>query len=256
MLRTLRRPRWIIFTLVALVIAVTCVRLALWQMDRLHGRREYNAAYAAAMAAAPVPIEGLLRDGSDAGDLRYRHVTATGTYDPAHEVILYGRTMDGRPGNHVVTPLVLASGTAVLVDRGWVPFEMDTPPVTEAPVTTGEVEVTGLLVPAELGGSPSEDGPVTTVTEIDVDVLGGQMSYPLLPVMLQLQDQDPPLTSDLPVPPPPPELTEGTHLSYAFQWLAFGVIAVIGWFILVRRESRTEVRSDSGDSPQPSVGTP
>ena len=48
-------------------------------------------------------------------------MTVTGRYDPQHEILARARTVNGRVGFEIVTPLVLADGTAVLVDRGWVP---------------------------------------------------------------------------------------------------------------------------------------
>jgi cytochrome oxidase assembly protein ShyY1 len=136
MLRFLARPRWIGLTVFAVVVVGVCVRLGMWQLDRLEGRREFNARYAAGLEAAPMPIEDLLADG---GALAYRRAIAMGRFDTAHEVILYGRTLDGQAGNHLLTPLVLADGRAVIVDRGWVPFELDEPPVAEAAPPSGEV---------------------------------------------------------------------------------------------------------------------
>jgi cytochrome oxidase assembly protein ShyY1 len=133
----LLRPRWIGLTVFAVVVVGICVRLGLWQLDRLEGRRDANARYAEGLAEPPRPLEDLL----DSGDrLAYRRAVATGRYDPEREVILYGRTLDGVAGNHVLTPHVLADGRAVIVDRGWVPIEMDRPPVDAAP-PAGEVEV-------------------------------------------------------------------------------------------------------------------
>ena len=48
-------------------------------------------------------------------------VTVTGRYDPAHEILARVRTLHDNVGFEVITPLVLADGTAVLVDRGWIP---------------------------------------------------------------------------------------------------------------------------------------
>ena len=124
-----RRPRWIGLTLFAVVVVAVCVRLGLWQLDRLEGRREVNDRYAAGLAMPPRPLEDLLLED---GALAYRRATATGRYDTEREVILYGRPLAGRPGNHVLTPLLLADGRAIVVDRGWVPFEMDEPPVAAA----------------------------------------------------------------------------------------------------------------------------
>ena len=50
----------------------------------------------------------------------WRVVTATGTYDVSDTVIVRYRTREGASGVDVVVPLVTDSGTALLVDRGWV----------------------------------------------------------------------------------------------------------------------------------------
>ena len=55
-----RRPRWIGLTLFAVVVVAVCVRLGLWQLDRLEGRREVNDRYAAGLAMPPRPLEDLL----------------------------------------------------------------------------------------------------------------------------------------------------------------------------------------------------
>ena len=128
MFRFLLKPRWIALGLFAVVMTSLCVRLGFWQLDRLHGRRYYNHLFAQGMAMPPQPVETLV-DGSAGTSLLYRQAEATGTYDPAHEVILYGRTNNEEPGNHVLTPLRLPDGRAVIVDRGWVPYDMNTPPV-------------------------------------------------------------------------------------------------------------------------------
>src|SRR5690349_11891712 len=128
MLRSLLKPRWIAFTVFAVVVAGVCFRLAFWQLDRLEGRRYYNDLFRAAMTQAPAPVESVLA-APGSGSLTFRRVSATGRYDAAAETVLYGRPLDGRPGNHVLTPLVLPDGTAVIVDRGWVPFEPTYPPI-------------------------------------------------------------------------------------------------------------------------------
>jgi cytochrome oxidase assembly protein ShyY1 len=44
---------------VTFVVVVTCVRLGFWQLDRLHGRKDANAAIAAAEAMPPRPLTTL-----------------------------------------------------------------------------------------------------------------------------------------------------------------------------------------------------
>jgi surfeit locus 1 family protein len=240
MLRFLLKPRWIALGLFAIVMSVVCVRLGFWQLDRLKGRKLYNHLYEQGMAAAPVPVEQLLEGG--AGPLLYRKASASGTYDDGREVILYGRSSrHGFPGNHLLTPLVLSDGRALLVDRGWVPFNDDTPPVAEAAPPAGTVTVTGLLAPTEPGGSPQQ-GATTTFTKVDLAQIGRQLPYHLLPYWLELQGQSPAQSGTLPELPPVPELTNGPHLSYAIQWFFFASIAAFGFTYLVIREMRLQRR--------------
>jgi cytochrome oxidase assembly protein ShyY1 len=242
MFRFLLKPRWIALGLFAIVMTSLCVRLGFWQLDRLHGRRYYNALFAQGMAMTPEPVEHLVDANAGTGSsLLYRQAEATGTYDPAHEVILYGRSHNEEPGNHVLTPLVLPDGRAVLVDRGWVPYEMNTPPVSGAPPPGGTVTITGLLAPSEPGGSPQTQA-TTTFTVVDLAQIGRQLPYTLLPDYLQLQHQSPVQSGSLPIPPPPPTLDEGPHKGYALQWFSFGSIAGFGFLLLVVREVRDERR--------------
>jgi hypothetical protein len=46
---------------------------------------------------------------------------------------------------------------------------------------------------------------------------------------------------------PPPELTEGPHLSYAIQWFIFSSIAVIGYPLILRRRAGELARGDDDD---------
>src|SRR5207247_263910 len=102
---------------VALLVAAICVRLGVWQLDRLHERRQRNALLLAARARPPLEIDGSL----PADSARDRRLVARGVYDYAHERLWHGRSYEGVPGVDLVTPLRLAGGAAVLVDRGWAP---------------------------------------------------------------------------------------------------------------------------------------
>ena len=239
MFRFMLRPHWIGLSVFAIAVVAICARLGVWQLDRLEGRREINRRYAAGLEAPPVSLETLLERG---GSLAYRRAVATGRFDPAREVILYGRTLDGRSGNHVLTPLVLADGRAIIVDRGWVPFEMDHPPLAEAAPPEGDVDVAGTLFADQPGGAgeiTAGEDRVTIVRTVDIEAIARDVPYQLVPWFLQLRTQSPTAT-ELPVPEPPPVLTEGPHLSYAFQWFAFAAIGAVGYVILVARQVRDE----------------
>ena len=91
MVRFLLRPRWLAGLGLVVLVVVTFTRLGVWQLHRLDERRAYEHLVASRLAAAPVPLEDVLAGGADADAMRYRRVTASGTYDTAHEVILYGQ---------------------------------------------------------------------------------------------------------------------------------------------------------------------
>jgi cytochrome oxidase assembly protein ShyY1 len=241
MLRVLAKPRWIALLIITLVISGTCVRLGVWQMHRLRDVRAFNDSVTAGLSRPPTPLDELIpasMPSSDVEAMRYRLVVAAGHYDTSHEVVLYGRTLNETPGNHVLTPLVLPDGRAVIVDRGWVPFEMSKAPVEAAAPPSGTVEVTGVLEPAEPPGSGPKSGPISLVTTVDLPRLTLQMPYPLLPMYLRLQSQVPAQSGALPVPTPLPPLTEGPYQGYMLQWFVFATIFLGGYWVLVRREAR------------------
>jgi surfeit locus 1 family protein len=223
------RFRTIALTAITLIIVLTCVRLGFWQLDRLRGRKYANAGIAAAQAAPPRSLPVLLAGTSDPTSLRFRSTLATGTYDPAHEVLLYGRSsLEGEPGDQVLTPLRLADGTGLVVDRGWIPLDQGVPVTGEAAAPTGTVTVAGVLFPPDAIAAPTgTPSSVERITKVDLGQIGAQLPYPIVPVYLLLQTQRPPQQGALPELPPLPPLTNGPHLSYALQWFSFATVVVV-----------------------------
>ena len=92
---------------------------------------------------------------------------------------------------------------------------------------------------------PPGDLDITAYT--DTKRLEKQMPYELLPIYLELRQQSPAQTGDLPLPLQEPEFTPGSHLGYAVQWFAFTVIGVIGYgFILRQRASARGEKREGG----------
>ena len=228
-----RSPRLIVVG-VAVVVAATCVGLGLWQLRRLDERRALNGQIVDRRSAPPVVIEGVV--GGTTPD-PYRRAVARGAYVVEHEVLVFGRSLDGEAGHLVVTPLVLEDEGAILVVRGWVPFAMQTPPIRRAAPPAGDLTVRGSLVPDEGDGSTSPDAG-RVIHELDVRGIATTLPYDIFPLPLQLQDQAPPQPGSLPAPAPLPVLSEGPHLSYALQWFSFAVVALAGAVVLLRRDRR------------------
>jgi surfeit locus 1 family protein len=231
----------VVLLVVAVVVAGVCVRLGFWQLDRLGERRQRNAAVEAGLAEPPADLDDLLAGTADPDALAYRRVTSTGSYDLRGELLLYGRALEGRPGDHVLTPLVTSGGAAVLVDRGWIPYEPGRRAPLGPPAAAPEasVSVEGVLLPSEEGAAFADDP--TLVRAVNVPEIDARTDGPALaPVYLLLQDQAPAQGSGLPVAAAVPAPSEGPHLSYAIQWFTFATIAIVGYVVLARRDRRED----------------
>ena len=203
-----------------------CIRLGVWQLDRLDQRRNINT-LAEARLSLPV-IE--LPTEHDSDSLRYRKALADGVFDFGREIVVVARSRSGVPAVHVVTPLRFHSGGAVLVERG-IALSPDARPVDlNALVESDTARVTGVLVSLEGSDSGSSGWPLY-VRDVNPTELQRVYPYPLFPLVLRRTVYPPDAPLDL-TPVPPPELTSGPHLSYAVQWFSFAVIAIVGsWFL-------------------------
>lgn len=239
MYRFALHPRWLGAHAVVLALVVTMAGLGLWQLRRLDERRDANAEVLRGTRTT-VDLDRVLRPGDDSvGDARYQRVEVRGTFDEANELLVRFRTKDGLPGYDVVTPLVVDSGAAALVARGWVPLELgDAWGERGTPPPAGPVTVTALVRDAEAAGRfrPARQDGRLVVGSIATPRLEGELRRDLYPGWLQLLEPDDP--SSFPAPLPAPDLGEGPHLSYALQWFAFSAIGVIGWLLLVRSSAR------------------
>ena len=255
-MRLFLRPRWLVVHVTVIALAVLFVNLAFWQLRRLDERKADNAAIAANMSAPEMELDDAFAQfGNDPGALVYRRVRVRGSYLPADEFLLTPRSHRGQAGHHVVTPLKLQDGSAVLIDRGWVPFDMDVPPVSAAAPPAGEVTVQGILYPTRdavrFGTRRGEEGKLTYLSTVDVDRIQPQIAVSLLPVSVLLQQQAP-SAGGLPIPGPLPEQSEGSHLSYAWQWFFFTLILLGGYPLLLRRSWRARTEQPV-DAPEPVV---
>lgn len=138
------RPKLIptLFTLPALVALVW---LGAWQLqrlewketllDRLHTRAE---AEAVALPAGDLDID----------EWEFQRVTVTGEFLHDQEVHLLNRSLNGNPGLHILTPLRrtdMPDAQTVLVNRGWVPFELKERSARPDGLVEGPVTVEGIV---------------------------------------------------------------------------------------------------------------
>ncbi|HEY6635843.1 MAG TPA: SURF1 family protein [Acidimicrobiia bacterium] len=232
-----RQPKWIVATLAVVVIAAVFVRLGFWQLDRLDERKTTNAIGQERLAAEPVRLPDLLAEaGDDLESIEFRRVIVEGTYDPAREVLIRSQVELGQAGFHVITPLHSDEGWSVLVNRGWVPLPMDTPPVEPTPAP-GEVRQEGWVHLTETRpslGPEDPPGDVSVFNRVDIGRIGEQVGEVLAPVYVVSLGEG---SEVLPVPVNLPDFAnEGPHLAYAIQWFGFALVGLVGFFFLVRNK--------------------
>lgn len=227
------------FLITALTVAAACVGLGFWQLSRLRQRRESNDLIRSQMALPPLEVSGA---DLPPGLAAYRQVVASGTLDSSHQVILLNRSYNDEPGGHLITPLLLAaSGPAILVDRGWVPYDESTSDDLSSLDPAGRVRISGILLASQpepgwsiLADPPSDGEWRRSWRNLNLERLQAQFPYPILEVYLA--QTEPVSGAETPRPDATIDLSEGPHLSYAIQWFSFALIAVIGGGIWLRRQ--------------------
>jgi len=243
--RFLATPRWLGLAALTLVLVAGMVTAGLWQLHRYQERSARNARVDASATAAPVPARAALPPAAPGGGsappaaAAWTRITASGVYDPAHEVLARGRTVGGRVGYEVLTPLRLPDGSALLVDRGWVPpgtrgarSRPDVPPAPAGPVT-----VVGRVHLPESGAGPVErlDG-TRQVRRIGVAAVARELPYPVYGAYLLLDTQTPPADPRL-VAVPVERESALQNAGYVVQWWLFAALALVGFGWLARREA-------------------
>ncbi len=232
--------KWLFTTLLVVAGTGVCVRLGIWQLDRLEQRREFNAQVTSMRASEQLDLNASLPE--DIASMEWRVVTVTGEYDFANQVALRNQYNDGIYGFHLITPLQFKGGV-VLVNRGWIPAESDSLPedwrVYDEPGTvtlTGQIRL-GQGKPAFGGVAdalPADGNPLWVWNNLDVTMMSPQMPYPILPIFIQPTTQG---DSEPPIPYQPIiELTEGSHFGYALQWFTFAVILFFGYPFYLRKQ--------------------
>jgi cytochrome oxidase assembly protein ShyY1 len=224
-----------------LALVLLFVSLGVWQLRRLEERQISNQVGLARATAEPLELTSMVAGaGTDLDTLEYRRATTGGEWDATYEVYVRSQVRDGRSGLWVVTPLVLADGRAVLVNRGWIPAELDR---SQASPPTGEVAISGVVRASRSRsafGPEDRPGVEDTIARVDLSVLDAYVPYPLLGVYLEESTPNPtpwPLRLD-----DPTFDDEGSHFVYAMQWFSFAGVSLVGYGALIRSRAHRRHR--------------
>jgi len=238
------RAKTIGFVALSLVGAAIFTRLGVWQVSRLHERQRLNAEMSSRLTASPLSIDSM---SGPADSLRYRRARVSGIADYAHEALLVQRTHEGSPGVFLVTPVITAaSDSATIVVRGWI-YAPDGVRADPARWHEGDsLTVSGYLdeLPAA-GSADTIPGQPLAVRRLQRADLARRAGRPVRTMYLWAVADSQPVAAigggaaagrQRPARFTLPVLDEGPHRSYAIQWFAFAIIALVGAVIVVRND--------------------
>jgi surfeit locus 1 family protein len=229
-----------LFTLLGVV---GLIGLGAWQLERLGWKEALIAEVSARVVAPPVdaPPEADWAKLAP-GDYEYRHVSLAGTYEFAHQALVF-RALDeprgrfGGPGYLVLTPLRLADGAYVIVNRGFIPQDEKARFAGQSGQGPANVAVTGLMRASEprTWFTPSDDPARGDWFTRDPGAIAGALKL----------KRAAPFTVDADAAGNPGDLPEGgetilafpnNHLGYALTWfgMALALAGVFSAYALTR----------------------
>jgi surfeit locus 1 family protein len=216
--------------------AALTARLGVWQLDRADQKIELHRLLVSRHALPPLSATELARDEERVAAQIDRRVVVEGRWLPKLTIYLDNRAMDDRAGFYAVTPLGLADGSAVLVERGWVARDPeDRTHIVVRPLPSGTVTVEGRIAahPQRLFAfSSAERGPIRQ--NLDVAAYARETKLELRPLVIVQEGgtASDGLLRDWPLPAANVQM----HYGYAFQWFSMSVLIAVlyVWFQLIR----------------------
>lgn len=202
--------------------------LGYWQLQRADEKQEILDQYQANRQQSPLTNIRML---DSTKDQQYRLATIHGEVDNNRVIILDNRVKYGRPGYEVLQVVTIAGSTKkLLLNRGWVPADLDRSILPGFPFLSGIVQLQGYLYRTLEGGYQLDDGVrsiaqeptrVGWITVKRAEQLYGEAFYPY---QLRL-DRDSP--GALETGWPTVSVHPKKHTAYAVQWFAMALTLCI-----------------------------
>ena len=243
MLRLLLTPRWVGYVAITVVFAVITSLFGSWQWDRreqaLSEIRKIESNY----DRVPISLDEFMERGDKFVDQHeWTPLVVTGQYLDEQTVLVRTRPRSGAVGFEVLVPFI-SQGETIIVNRGWIPSSSNAALPTEIPPPPEDaLQVVGSVRSPEpiIKGRGAPEGQVSS---INLGVLQDQLAANIREdFFLDLRDEIA-VEQVAPLKPERPELDEGPHLSYSFQWYLFGAMAVIGLLHQLRHAARDPKKS-------------
>ncbi len=225
-------------SLITIVLLWVLASLGFWQLDRAQQKRDLLAGYNVNPNATVVQLEPDLQSTTG---MQFQFASAVGYYDDKHQFLLDNRTYQGRAGYHVLTPFKLReSKVAVLVNRGWIPMGGSRAELPDPGVAGDRRSIEGRIKQPSadsfmLGDEQPRQRWPYRIQRVDTGRLATELGYPLLPVILMLDGEQPDgFVRDWNPLPSGPERNVG----YAVQWFGLAAALLIIYLVVNTRKAR------------------
>lgn len=236
------RTKTIVSGAIVLVMLAILLSLGTWQVQRLYWKESLLAQIDSRRNSAPVDLvaaEQVMVKGEDA---EYLHVRVSGTFDHSRERHFFA-TFEGQSGFYVYTPLALADGRDLWVNRGFAPYDLKEAAKRVEGQVSGTVTLTG-YVRNRLDAKPSsllpDNEPGKNIFYWkDWQVMTASAGLTPAEVLPFFVDADASVTN--PGGLPKGGVTQfdlpNNHLQYAVTWygLAAALVAVAGLMLFRRK---------------------
>ncbi|MCU1516529.1 MAG: hypothetical protein JWQ75_1250 [Pseudarthrobacter sp.] len=249
--------RWLGILGMAALFAAACIGLGNWQMDRRNQAVTEIHRVQQNYDKPPAPYEEVRRyfDSPDP-EAKWTTVSVRGRYIAEDQRIVRNRPNHSAAGYEVLVPFRLVSGETIIINRGWLPIGNNRPgyPDTVPAPPSGTVAAVVRIKPSET--DLGRGAPEGQLASIDLTSYARQLAYPIKTGSYGLMASETPPPELAPQPLAPPKVQEGSNLSYALQWITFGVLAFVGFGYMARQQARIdreerEIQAPSGPGQRP-----
>ncbi len=230
-----------LFTVPALILLLG---LGSWQVERLHWKEGLIATRTQRSSGPPIALPA---DNADPADYEFSKTRLSGHFLNDKEMYLAARSLNGNAGFHVVTPLVASDGSAILVDRGWIPLERKEPATRAKGELAGEVSIEGLLRGSQKQSwlVPDNDPQANVWFYVDVPAMARTAGLARVrPYFIEAGPAANP--GGYPIGGQSHIELPNNHLQYALIWYSFAVSLAVIYVIYHRNLAREEEEKRRG----------
>ncbi len=232
--------RWAPWLSLVVLFAIATTLLSWWQFARREERVEKITQVVENYESEPIQLSEVswIAVGNGLRADEWRPLILQGNYIPEQAVLVRNRPLSGSPGFLQLVPFRTTTGEVIVIERGWLPAGSDiTEPLLNPLPDSENKELVVRLRQGEFdSGKQSVEGRLDTI-----DLAEYSQLHPELAIETKFYGRlatETPGSDEAPLPQPKPSLNEGNHLSYALQWLLFGIMAFAASLWAYRNDKR------------------